>query len=234
MVVPTSRRAFLSGMRAQLPLLLGVVPFGVIFGALAVSEGIPPWEAQALSLFVFAGSAQFIAVGLIAGGTPPAVVVLTILVVNLRHLLYSAAMAPRWQALPRRWRATLAWLLTDEAFAVGSLEYARRTSHSPHAFFLGTGMALWMAWQASTAAGIFLGARIPASWGLEFALPLTFLAMLFPLLEDRWQVVAAVVAGALSPLLAELPYGLGLLLAILAGIVAAMGIESQSARRRAT
>lgn len=234
MVAPTSRRAFLSGMRAQLPLLLGVVPFGLIFGALAVSEGIPPWEAQALSLFVFAGSAQFIAVGLIAGGAPPAMVVLTILIVNLRHLLYSAAMARRWQSLPNRWKAALAWLLTDEAFAIGSLEYAHPKSGSPHAFYLGTGLALWLSWQTSTAAGILLGALSPASWGLEFALPLTFLAMLFPLLEDRCHVVAAVVAGVLSPLLAELPYGLGLLMAILAGIAAAMGIESQSVRRGAT
>ena len=210
---------FLAGVRAQLPILLGVVPFGVIFGALARSAGISPLEAQGFSLLVFAGSAQFIAVGLIAEAVPPLVVVLTILVVNLRHLLYSATMAPYFQPLPVRWKIPLAWLLTDEAFAVGSLRYRRPDLRGAHWFFLGTGLALWASWQLSTAAGIALGALIPASWMLDFALPLTFMALLAPTLDDRPANAAALAAALVSVVLADLPYRLGLLLAAMVGVV---------------
>jgi 4-azaleucine resistance transporter AzlC len=223
---------FIAGVRAQLPILLGVVPFGVIFGALARSAGIPPVESQGFSLLVFAGSAQFIAVGLVAESTPPLIVVLTILIVNLRHLLYSATMAVRFQPLPLRWKIPLAWLLTDEAFAVGSLRYRQPDVRRAHWFFLGTGLALWASWQLSTAAGIALGELIPNSWMLDFALPLTFMALLAPTLEGRPAHAAALAAAVSSILLAGLPYRLGLLLAALLGVAAGAWIDQRAAGRR--
>lgn len=225
----SARAEFLRGLRDQLPILLGVVPFGLIFGALAVSAGIPPLEAQAFSLLVFAGSAQFVAVGLLAEGAPAAVVVLTILVVNLRHVLYSATLSPHYRRLPRRWRLALAWLLTDEAFATTSLRYRRPPTDGAHWYALGTGLALWASWQASTAAGVLLGARVPPGWSLDFALPLTFLALLAPTLTDRPTWAAAAVAGVSAVAMAGLPYRLGLLLAVLAGLAAGLAVE----RRRA-
>jgi 4-azaleucine resistance transporter AzlC len=222
-------REFLAGVRAQLPILIGVVPFGVIFGALARSAGIPPLEAQGFSVLVFAGSAQFIAAGLVAEAAPPLVVVLTILVVNLRHMLYSATMAPHFQSLPLRWKVPLAWLLTDEAFAVGSLRYRRTDVRLAHWFFLGTGLALWGSWQLSTAAGIALGGLIPASWMLDFALPLTFMALLVPTLDSRPANAAALTAAVLSVALAGLPYRLGLLLAALLGVAAGAWFDRRSA-----
>lgn len=217
--LPSARREFLDGVRGQLPLLLGVVPFGLIFGALAAASGIPPFAAQGLSFFVFAGSAQFLAVGLIAANAPALVVVLTILIVNLRHMLYSAAVAPYFSRLPLRWRAVIAWLLTDEAFAVTSVRLQHGDTSLAHWHALGTGLALWASWQASSAIGILLGARVPESWSLEFALPLTFLALLMPTLKDRPAVAAAAVGGAVAVALAGLPYRLGLICAILAGVI---------------
>ncbi|MCX6071227.1 MAG: AzlC family ABC transporter permease, partial [Chloroflexi bacterium] len=136
----TRRHEFLAGARDQLPLLLGVVPFGLIFGALTISAGIPAHDAQAFSVFIFAGSAQFVAIGLVAGQTPALLIIATILVVNLRHILYSASLGPHVQHLPLRWKVPLAWLLTDEAFATASLRYRREGRQDAHWYFLGTGL----------------------------------------------------------------------------------------------
>jgi len=218
-------RDFLLGIRDQAPILLGVAPFGVIFGALAISAGIPPLESQAFSLLIFAGSAQFIAVGLIAEGTSALIVVLTIFVVNLRHMLYSASMAPHFKALPVRWNLSLSWLLTDEAYAMASTRYRQGPIKNAHWYTLGTGLALWATWQASTAVGIMLGAGIPNSWNLAFALPLTFLALLAPTLTDRASWAAAVTGGLLAVLFATWPFKLGLFIAALAGIAAGLIVE---------
>ncbi len=227
------RREFLDGARDQLPLLLGVVPFGLIFGALAVSAGIPAFEAQAFSFFIFAGSAQFVAIGLVAGQTPALLIVATILVVNLRHMLYSAALGPHVQHLSLRWKVPLAWLLTDEAFATASLRYRRDDRQHAHWYFLGTGLTLWAFWQLSTLLGIALGARVPERWSLDFALPLTFLAILVPQVRDRPSLAAALVAGVLAVALAGMPLKLGLMVSILAG-VAVGGLLEIRPRARAT
>ncbi|MFP3854108.1 MAG: AzlC family ABC transporter permease [Anaerolineales bacterium] len=215
---PPPRAEFLRGARDQLPILLGVVPFGIIFGALALANGLPPDTILGFSFFVFAGSAQFIAAELIAGGAPAFITVLTIAVVNLRHLLYSASIGPALQPLQAGWRWTLSWLLTDEAFATSSVHYRRHPNPNAHWYMLGTGLALWGSWQISTLAGVVLGAALPTSWNLSFALPLTFLALLIPLLDDRRTVLSAASAGLAGMLLAGLPFRLGLLFAAFIGI----------------
>jgi 4-azaleucine resistance transporter AzlC len=171
-------------------------------------------------VFVFAGSAQFIAVGLVESNTPPLIIVLTIFVVNLRHLLYSASMSAHLSHLPRRWKVALSWLLTDEAYVVASLRYQRPERRQAHWYMLGTGLALWASWQLSTWVGITLGSGIPAAWPLDFALPLTFMALLIPTLSDRPARIAAATAGLLALFLHALPLRLGLLLAAMFGIAA--------------
>ena len=138
----TAKHEFIQGVQVQLPILLGVVPFALIFGALAISTGIPPIAVQGYSLFVFAGSAQFLAIELINSGATAVVVMVSIFIVNLRHALYSATMAPLWRHLPLRWKAPLAWLLTDEAFVMTAARYARGNSQAAHWFMLGTGLSL--------------------------------------------------------------------------------------------
>ncbi len=219
---------FIAGAFDQLPILLGVVPFGFIFGALAVRVGIPPLLAQGFSLFIFAGSAQFIAASLVADGTPTIVVVLTILVVNLRHLLYSANLAPHLSKLSRPWKLALSWLLTDEAFAMTTVRYQKHQGPNTHWYMLGTGLALWVSWQVSTAVGILLGTKIPESWSLDFALPLTFMALLAPTLIDRPAWAAALGAGLVSLLLVSLPYKLNLLIGALIGVSAGLMLEMRS------
>src|SRR5512138_1183041 len=153
---------FLAGVRAEIPLLIGGFPFGLIYGALALNAGLSKAAAQIMSSTVFAGSAQFIAAQLVHENTPGFVIVLTIAVVNLRHMLYSASLAPYLASLPPRWKVFLSYLLTDEAYAPTILHYEKEgATPYAHWFLLGAGCALWLTWQISTAFGIFLGTAIP-------------------------------------------------------------------------
>jgi 4-azaleucine resistance transporter AzlC len=231
---PSRRREFLAGCRDEAPILLGVVPFGMIYGLVAVGAGLPAFTAQAMSSVVFAGSAQFIAAQLIHEGAPAAAVVLTVFLVNLRHALYSASVAPHVKHLGATWKGILAYLLTDEAYAVAISRYHRdgqRGEVFPHRhwYFLGAGLALWATWQWSTALGVFFGARVPQGWSLDFALPLTFIALVFPSLKDRAGSASALSAGVLAVLAAGLPYKLGLMLAASAGIAVGLAVEKETA-----
>jgi 4-azaleucine resistance transporter AzlC len=221
-------KQFWAGMRSEIPLLIGVIPFGMIYGALALGAGLSPAASQMMSSMVFAGSAQFITAQLVHESTPGFVIVLTIAVVNLRHLLYSASLAPYIAALPIRWKVLLSYLLTDEAYAPTILHYEKEglTPHA-HWFWLGAGITLWVFWQLSTAVGIFLGAAIPESWSLDFALPLTFIAMIVPVLRDRPAIAAALSAGAIALVAYSLPYKLGLILAALVGILVGTVLEGR-------
>jgi predicted branched-subunit amino acid permease len=230
---------FFAGIKAELPLLIGVIPFGMIYGVLALDAGIPPIVAQAMSSVVFGGSSQIILTQLVHAGTPALVMVLTVAVVNLRHALYSASVAPFVQHLRLWWKVLLAYLLTDEAYVVTILHYeeleaqgepAKPALRHAHWFFLGAGLALWSSWQLSTAAGIFLGAVVPASWSLDFTLVLTFIALVVPNLKDRPGVAAALCAGLAAVLAYNLPYRLGLLAAALVGVIAGLLVEAWQAR----
>ncbi|HWQ37588.1 MAG TPA: AzlC family ABC transporter permease [Burkholderiales bacterium] len=221
--MPSSRIAFLAGLRDVVPLLVGAAPFGVIYGVLAVEAGIAPAAAQFMSLVVFAGSAQLIAVQLTSAGASGVVIVLSVFIVNLRHALYSASLAPHTRALPRSWKWLLSYLLTDEAYAVAINRYREQADQSNnHWYFLGAGLALWTTWQVATAAGIVLGTEIPAGWSLDFALPLTFIAIVAPGLRTRADLAAALVGGIVALLAWALPYKLGLIAAALAGITAGL------------
>jgi 4-azaleucine resistance transporter AzlC len=222
------QRSFWAGVRAELPLLLGVVPFGMIYGVLALNAGLTPAPAQLMSSIVFAGSAQFITAQLVRDAVPGLVIVLTIAVVNLRHMLYSASVAPYMRALPMRWKVLLSYLLTDEAYAVTILNYEKGEGPpSGHWFFLGAGLTLWSSWQISTAAGILLGTTLPESWPLDFALPITFIALIMPALKDRPAIAASLTAGVVALLANGLPYKLGLMVAGLLGILVGTVLEGR-------
>jgi len=219
-----------SGVRAEIPLLVGVFPFGMIYGALAMNAGLPKPASQMMSSIVFAGSAQFVTTQLVRDAAPGLVIVLTIAVVNLRHMLYSASLAPYLASLSTRWKTLLSYLLTDEAYAPTIIKYERDgVQPFSHWFLLGAGLALWSTWQASTALGIFLGTAIPESWSLDFALPLTFIAMVVPVLKGRPYIAAALSAGLVALVAYSLPYKLGLILAALVGIIIGTILEDKAA-----
>ncbi len=219
-------REFLNGVKGELPILLGVAPFGMIYGVLATDAGLSALDAQAMSAVVFAGSAQFMLVQLISLGTPALVLILSGFIINLRHALYSASVAPYMKPLSPLWKVILSYMLTDEAYAVVIMHYQKDDqSEYKHWYFLGAGLTLWTCWQICTAAGIFLGAQIPPNWGLDFTLALTFIALVFPAIDDRPSLLAALSAGAVALLARGLPYKLGMIAAALVGI--AVGLWSE-------
>lgn len=230
-VEPTRAAEFWSGARAITPLIIGALPFGLIFGALATTSGLSAPAAAAMSAFVFAGSAQFVAAGLIAGGALPAIIILTTLVVNLRHVLYGVTLSGHLRGLPQRWLVPLGFLLTDEAFVIAIRRYSTRDpSPYKHWFYLGAASTLYVNWQLCTWVGIWAGRAVtdPRAWGLEFALPLTFIGILMPMLVNRSLVLCALVAGLTALLLHDLPHQLGLVLATLIGVTG--GILAERAR----
>ncbi|WP_150302533.1 AzlC family ABC transporter permease [Pseudomonas saliphila] len=219
----------LLGARDTIPMLVGAAPFGIIFGTLAVSSGLSVAATLAMSIFVFAGSAQFIAVSLIASGTGLAVILVTTFVVNLRHMLYSASLLPYVKHLPQRWRVPLAFWLTDETYAIVQNHYLRTQVplEHKHWYFLGSCLAMYSNWVACTVIGVLLGSSLPgmAGWGLDFAMVATFIGIVVPSLRSRPMVVAALVAAAVALLAHPLPYKLGLILAALAGVIAGLLAE---------
>lgn len=224
----TAYYEFMNGIKNELPILLGVTPFGMIFGVLATNAGISAFDSQAMSAVVFAGSSQFMLVQLAALGTPALMMIVTGFVINLRHALYSASLAPYTRHLSIVWKVILSYLLTDEAYAVTIMRYQddEPVTHK-HWFFLGAGLALWACWQLSTAAGLFLGAQIPASWGLDLTLALTFIAIAVPAIQDKPSLLSALSAGATALLARNFPFKLGLIAAALVGITIGLWSEKR-------
>ncbi|QLI80342.1 AzlC family ABC transporter permease [Chitinibacter fontanus] len=219
----SARAALKQGFVATLPMQLGVAPFGLIFGTLAAPSGLPPWAALAMSIFVYAGSAQFLALTLLAASASWPVIVLTTLVVNLRHALYSATLQSPLSHLPFWQRAGLAYFLTDETFA--AVQSGINQNVMPiSAYMLGSGLCNCCCWVLCTALGIALGQAVPqiAHWGLEFAMVATFTGIVVPMLVSRAQVFAALAAAITALLAASLPYKLGLICAVIVGVSAGM------------
>ena len=252
--VPAS---LLAGVRASLPLWLGLLPFGLVTGVAAVDAGLSPIQALGLSVVVFAGASQLAVVDLLGRDASLAVVVLTATIINLRMSMYSASIAPYLAGLQRRWSALCAYLLTDMSYALAIAEFSgsegrrpsegsegRRPSEGSEGrrpseenedpdgpidptdladrarYYLGAAAAIWVVWQVATVAGVVVGARIPDRWGVGFAVPLIFLALLVPDLTDRPRVIAALVGGGVAIAGAGWPLNLGLVGGALAGVAA--------------
>ena len=223
----TRSSEFKAGLAAVLPMLIGAIPFGLIYGVLAIKAGIDPWLAVAIASIVFAGSAQFMITQLVAAATPGALIVLSVAIINLRHALYSAALAGQLKALSLRWKSMLAYLLTDEAYAAVIRRFESDVSpETRHWFLFGAGFGLWCTWQLACIAGVLLGGQIPAGWSLDFACTLTFIAIVVPLLHGRAAWGTMLVAGVVAVAAFALPYKLSIIAAALAGMAAGMLLDT--------
>ncbi len=221
-------REFLKGARDTIPLILGAIPFGIIFGTLASGTGLSFGAAMGMSLFVFAGSAQFIAIGLVSQGTGVLVIVLTTFVVNLRHLLYGASLVPYYRKLSRAWKLLLSFGLTDETFAVSYMRYRKQDGGRNKQYYnLGSMVLMYVNWNLCTLAGLTIGKTVPGieKWGLDFAMPATFIGMVTPYLVNSPMWAAVITAGIISAALNFLPHKLGLMAAAIAGVAAGVICE---------
>lgn len=199
-------------------------------GVAVAAGGIGPLEALAMSVIVFAGASMLAAMQLLAADAPVALIVLTALFINLRFMMYSASLRQHLGALPLRWKLPLAYMLADNPYALCIARFADHPADTHKLeFYLGVSGTVWLVWQLAVLAGALVGAGLPASWRLEFAAPLAFIAISVPLLRDRAMVAAALAAAATVVLLHGLPLRLGLVLAAVAGIAAGLLTEKRRA-----
>jgi len=231
---PPAAAAFVSGARAIVPVLFALLPFGLAFGATATGNGFSPIESLGMSVFVAAGAAQLAAVQLISGGASVAVVVVTVLVINLRFMLYGASLAPHFRSLPLWWKSLLSYHLTDQAYAATITRFDAGETEEPDKrwYYLGTGLAIWTTWQVATMMGVFLGAWVSEGWSLDFVLPLVFIALAVPAVKDRTTGIAALAAGVASVFATALPLNLGLIGAALIGVLAVLATETLTGRSK--
>lgn len=227
-------RARREGAVELLPAALGIGAWGLVTGVAMVQSDLPVWAAVWMSLIVFAGSAQLAALPLIMAGAPLLLVTLTALVVNLRFVIYSAALRESLQHLPAGRRLLLGYLIGDVPSAI----YLQRLRHSPHwaglgDYLLGLSGVNAVVWHVSSLAGIFAASLLPRRWGLEFAGSLAVLALLVPACRSRPGLAGAVVAGAVAVIGRGWPMRMGVLAGMAAGIGAAFVVQSALAPRRA-
>ncbi|HEY9696657.1 MAG TPA: AzlC family ABC transporter permease [Trichocoleus sp.] len=229
------RSEFWAGMKAIVPLVVGAVPFGIIFGTLAASSGLSFAATLGMSAFVFAGSSQFIAVGLVTTQTAFPLIVLTTFVVNLRHLLYAVTLVPHVRHLSQIWKVPIGFWLTDEAFAVGIARYTQ-PDRSPykHWYYLGAALFMYSNWLLCTLLGLTIGQMVPdiANWGLDFAMSVTFIGMVIPYITNSPMLATVLAAGAVSLLAYGLPHQFGLIVAALAGVIAGVICEQFKLRMK--
>ena len=221
-------QGFRRGLRQGAPFLLVVGPFGMLFGVVATEAGLNVFETLAFSVVVIAGAAQFTALQLLSENAPTVVVLASALAVNLRMAMYSASITPHLGTLPLWKRALVAYLLVDQTYAASVLDYERNPHQSvaeKYAYFMGIMTPVVPAWYAFTVLGAWAGEAIPTQTGLDFALPIAFIAMIAPALRTLAHVVAAVVAVVVALLVAGLPWNLGLIAAGLAGMIAGAEVE---------
>ena len=217
----TKTNEFLMGAKDIMPHHLGVFPFGLVFGVIAMASGLSILEAILMSSIIFGGASQIVFVQLWSAGVPSFIVGSSVAIVNLRHLLYSASLTKYVESLPLRWRLLLAYLLTDQSYAVMINRYRdKEFSKYNHYYFLGSGITLWLGWQIATIFGVLGASFISEEWSSTFAVSLTFIAIVIPILKTKADLIACLTAGILSIVLQPLPWKLWLIFAGLGGICA--------------
>ncbi len=221
--MPNSRKAFLKGAAHALPFFVVIVPFAMLFGVLSSEAGLGPWETQVFSIAVFAGASQLAALQLMQDQAPLLVILATGIAVNLRMMMYSVALTPHLGAAPLGIRATIAYFLVDQSFALSLAELDKRaelTLAEKTAYFFGTIAPITAIWNIATAVGVQMGRAVSESWGLDFAMPITFIGMTAAMLRSLPHGVAMVVSVGVTLLLWAMPYGTGLLVGAAAGMAA--------------
>ena len=232
--MPNSRKAFLRGAAHALPFFVVIVPFAMLFGVLSAEAGLGPWETQIFSIAVFAGASQLAALQLMQDQAPLLVILATGLAVNLRMMMYSVALTPHLGGAPLGIRAAIAYFLVDQSFALSLAEFEKRAEMGlPEriAYFFGTVAPITVVWNISTAVGAQMGRAVPESWGLDFAMPITFIGMTAAMLRSVPHGVAMAVSVGVTLMLWAMPYGTSLLVGAAAGMAAGAVAESWKERR---
>jgi len=222
-----NRAPFLAGFRDTFPVHLGIVPFAVIVGVTAVELGFSAVEITVMSATVFGGAAQLAAVFLMADGASLLLVAATVVMINVRFMTYSASLAPIFRSYSRARKAVASFLITDPGYALSMPRFraADGDGSHPHWYYLGSGASMWLFWVLGTAVGAGMGLGIPDAFPVDLVLPLVFIGLLFPVVEDRPSAATAVVAGGVAAAAAGLDHGLGLLVGVAAGLLVGVSLD---------
>ena len=229
------RTSYWRGFSAGAPFLVILGPFAMLFGVLSTEQGLSLTQTVAFSVFVVAGASQFTAIQLMNDNAPALIVVVTALAVNMRLAMYSAALTPWLGAASPGLRAAMAYFLVDQTYACSATEFENRphlTLSERTAFFLGVMTTVCPMWYGATWVGATMGTAIPPEFALDFAVPITFIAILAPMLRTRAHVAAAVTSVAVSLALWWMPYSTGLLVASLVAMVTGAGVEAWTDRSK--
>ena len=216
-------KIFLKGIVDVSPLMIPVVPFGLIFGVLAIDIGFTPLETMGMSLIVFGGASQIVLLQLFSGGASSLVIISSVGAVNSRHLLYGAVVSEHLSDLKLIWKIIISYFLIDQAFAISN-EYLKKNKERNRYFHLvGGGATCWVIWQSTTLLGIILGTSIPEKLGLSFAVPLTFLALLVNDFRKFINVIVIIISGTVATLgYNYVPFKAYVIVAALAGLLTAI------------
>ncbi|MGJ8544247.1 MAG: AzlC family ABC transporter permease [Sulfitobacter sp.] len=228
MNITTTKSAYRAGVIAALPFIFVIIPFAGLFGLLATEAGLNIVETMAFSVVVIAGAAQFTALQLLQEDAPTVIVLISALAVNLRMAMYSASLTPYLGKAPLWQRALSAYLMVDQSYVLSIAKFESTPSLTVpqrFAYFMGVVTPVVPLWYLFTLVGALLGAQVPESWALDFAIPITFLAMIAPMFRTLAHVVAALVAVVAALFAAQLPYSLGLIVAGMMGMIAGAQTE---------
>lgn len=234
MTVTTPHTAYWEGVRDGLPFILVVAPFALLFGVVATEAGLNVWETLAFSVVVIAGAAQFTALQLMQENAPTVIVLASALAVNLRMAMYSASLTPHLGAAPLWQRALAAYMMVDQSYACSILAYERNRDWSAAqkmAFYFGAVTPVIPVWYAMTVAGALIGSSMPAGLALDFAVPITFIAMIAPALRTLAHKAAATASVVLALGFAFVPFNLGLIIAGIGGMMVGAQVELWMERR---
>ena len=216
-------KIFLKGIIDVSPLMIPVVPFGLIFGVLAIDVGFTPLQAMGMSLIVFGGASQIVLLQLFSGGASSLVIISSVGAVNSRHLLYGAVVSEHLSDLKLIWKIIISYFLIDQAFAISNEYFKKNKDRNRYFHLVGGGAACWIIWQSTTLLGIILGSAIPEKLGLSFAVPLTFLALLVNDFRKFINLVVIIVSGSVATLGYNfIPFKAYVIVAALAGLLTAI------------
>jgi len=191
-------KIFLKGIIDVSPLMIPVVPFGLIFGILAIDIGFSPLATMGMSLIIFGGASQIILLQLFSGGASSLIIISSVGAVNSRHLLYGAVVSEHVSDLKLIWKIIISYFLIDQAFAVSNEYFKKNKEKNKYFHLIGGGFTCWIIWQSTTFLGIILGAAIPEKLGLSFAVPLTFLAILVNDFRKMINVIVILTSGLVA------------------------------------
>ncbi len=215
-------KIFSKGIIDVLPLMIPVIPFGIIFGAIGIELGFGPYLTYATSIIIFSGASQIVFLQLISAGASSLVAIASSSFVSTRHLLYGAVISQYLNHLSIYWKIFLSYLLTDQAFAVSNEYFKKNKSNKyMHYHLLGSGLTLWFIWQLTTIIGIILGSIVPEELGLTFTIPLTFLALLVSYLRKIDHLIVIILSGIFSIILFNIPFKAYIILSSIIALSAA-------------